>query len=205
MTTANPGRTINRSGCVGNTIKVAAGHYVDLANPTPHSIDIRTIAAALSKMCRFGCHAPRFYSVAEHCIHATDLAVSEGFVGGALRAVFLHDAAEAYIGDVVKPLKVMLPDYAVVERRMEQAVSEAFGVDFERWAETVKRFDWMMLKAEKMTLWPDDCEEWTGFADIDVRQVKFKFFMPAEAELHFMRYAEVFGLIDKRSTQGATP
>lgn len=187
--------TIDRTGCRGNTIKVAAGHYVDLAAPSPDSIDILTVAASLSKLCRFGCHVPIFYSVAEHCIHATALAVSEGLVGDALRAVFLHDAAEAYIGDVVKPLKVMLPDYAVVERRMEQAVAKSFGVDFERWADVVKRFDRMMLKAEKLTLWPDDREEWTGFAGIDHRQVKFQFWMPNDAEREFLRFAETLGLV----------
>lgn len=192
---------IDRTGCLGNTIKVAAGHYVDLANPSPESIDIGTIAAALSKLCRFGCHCPRFYSVAEHCIHATALAASEGFVGDGLLAVFLHDAAEAYVGDVVKPLKVMLPDYAIVEQRMERAVSKAFGADFERWADTVKRFDRMMLKAEKLTLWPDDREEWTGFAEIDVRQVKFQFWMPDDAERHFISNAEVLGLLPPREAK----
>ncbi len=187
--------TIDRTGCLGNTIKVAAGHYVDLADPSPESIEIGTVAASLSKLCRFGCHCPRFYSVAEHCIHATALAVSEGFAGDALRAVFLHDAAEAYIGDVVKPLKVMLPDYAVVEQRMEKAVAESFGVDFVRWADTVKRFDRMMLKAEKLTLWPDDREEWTGFAEIDHRQVRFQFWMPDDAEREFLRFAETLGFV----------
>jgi len=185
---------VDLTGCRGNTIKVAAGHYIDLANPTPDAIDIDTIAAALSKLCRFGCHCPRFYSLAEHCVHATALAISEGYVGDALRAVFLHDAAEAYIGDVVKPLKVMLPDYAVVEARMEQAVAGSFGINFERWADTVKRFDRMMLKAEKLTLWPDDREEWQGFAEIEARQVIFRFWMPDDAERAFLRFAETLGL-----------
>ena len=70
--------TIDRFGCLSNTIKVAAGHYVDLVNPDPGSIEIKSIAAALSKVCRFGGHCPVFYSVAEHCIHATALAASEG-------------------------------------------------------------------------------------------------------------------------------
>ena len=179
----------DRTGCVGNTIKVAGGHYVDLANPDPSTIDIETVASALSKLCRFGCHCPRFYSVAEHSVHAMKLARDDGFRGDALRAVLLHDAAEAYIGDVVKPLKVMLPDYRAVEERMELAVEVRFGIDYARWGTAVKRFDLMMLKAEKCEMWPEDTEQWEGFADIPRRHVSFRFWEPRMAELQFLRIA----------------
>lgn len=186
---------LDRVGCLGNTIKVAAGHYVDLANPHPMSIDLPTIASALSKLCRFGCHCPTFYSVAEHCVHATRLAAADNLCREGLRAVLLHDAAEAYVGDVVKPLKVMLPDYAKVEARMEAAVSERFGVDFKRWSTEIKRYDRMMLKAEKIALWPEDTEEWTGFAEIEDCEVELGLWSPHDAEWKFLFNAEVLGLI----------
>lgn len=183
---------VDNFGCVGNKIKVAGGHYVDLANPDPASIDLNTIASALSKMCRFGCHSPVFYSVAEHCVHATLLAEADRCSNEALRAVLLHDAAEAYIGDVVKPLKVMLPDYAVVERRMEAAVAERFGVSFD--GVDVKRYDQLMLKAEKTRLWPDDSEQWAGFAGLPNRDVDFLFWMPEQAESQFLSLAHSIGV-----------
>ena len=186
--------SIDTFGCMKSTIKVAAGHYVDLAEPDPATIDIVTVAAALSKICRFGGHCPAFYSVAEHCIHATKLAFSEGFVGEAAIAVFLHDAAEAYIGDMVKPLKVMMPQYAEVEQRFEAAIQNAFCVDFHKWADVIKRFDRAMLKAEKIAMWPEDTEVWMGFSEIEDRDVELRYFDPLDAEKHFLDMAQVLGL-----------
>jgi hypothetical protein len=186
--------TLDTFGCLNNTIKVSAGHYVDLANPVPESIEIKTISSALSKICRFGGHCPRFYSVAEHCIHATALACSEGYSGDALVAVFLHDAAEAYIGDMVKPLKVMIPQYCEFEQRMEAAIQAAFGVDFSLWTDVIKRFDRAMLKAEKIAMWPEDREKWFGFSEIEDSVVKFQFWEYGEAEMQFLAMARTLQL-----------
>lgn len=182
-------KMLDRFGCLNNTIKVAAGHYIDLVNPDPDSIEIKSIAAALSKICRFGGHCPKFYSVAEHCIHATEMAYHEGYTDDALAAVFLHDAAEAYIGDMVKPLKVTMPQYAEAEKRMEAAIQAAFNVDFLKWADVIKRFDRAMLKAEKVTMWPEDTEKWAGFGEVEDRVVQFQFWDPVQAESQFLKMA----------------
>lgn len=188
-------QALDTFGCLNNTIKVSAGHYVDLANPDPATIEVKSIAAALSKVCRFGGHCPKFYSVAEHCIHATALACSEGYAGDALTAVFLHDAAEAYIGDMVKPLKVTMPQYGEAEQRIEAAIQAAFGVDFSKWMEVIKRFDRAMLKAEKVTMWPEDTEKWAGFSEIEDRVVRFQFWEPSEAEIQFLAMARTLQLV----------
>lgn len=188
-------QVLDRFGCLNNTIKVSAGHYVDLANPDPSTIEVKSIAAALSKVCRFGGHCPQFYSVAEHCIHTTALACSEGFTGDALIAVFLHDAAEAYIGDMVKPLKVTMPQYGEAEQRIEAAIQAAFGVDFSKWMDVIKRFDRAMLKAEKVTMWPEDTEKWAGFSEIEDRVVKFQFWEPSQAEMQFLAMARTLQLV----------
>lgn len=188
-------QVLDTFGCLNNTIKVSAGHYVDLANPDPTTIEVKSIAAALSKVCRFGGHCPKFYSVAEHCIHATALACSEGYAGEALTAVFLHDAAEAYIGDMVKPLKVTMPQYGEAEQRIEAAIQAAFGVDFSKWMDVIKRFDRAMLKAEKVTMWPEDTEKWAGFSEIEDRVVRFQFWEPSEAEIQFLAMARTLQLV----------
>lgn len=188
-------QVLDTFGCLNNTIKVSAGHYVDLANPDPSTIEVKSIAAALSKVCRFGGHCPQFYSVAEHCIHATALACSEGYTGDALIAVFLHDAAEAYIGDMVKPLKVTMPQYGEAEQRIEAAIQAAFGVDFSKWMNVIKRFDRAMLKAEKVTMWPEDTEKWAGFSEIEDRVVKFQFWEPSQAEMQFLAMARTLQLV----------
>lgn len=181
-------------GCIANTIKVAAGHYVDLGNPDPATIEIQSIAASLSKICRFGGHSPQFYSVAEHCVHATGLAASEGFRGADLVAILLHDAAEAYCGDMVKPLKIMMLEYAVVERRLEAAIEKAFGIDFSAHQTAIKRFDRAMLKAEKIAMWPNDAQEWTGFRSIEDTVVSFGFWAPGKAEANFLSMARALKL-----------
>lgn len=189
MTTA-----IDKVGCVGNTIKVAQGHYVSLLEPDPATIEIRSIAAALSKTCRYGGHCPDFYSVAEHSIHAANLARATGFDTWVVRAVFLHDAAEAYLGDMVKPLKSAMPAYRVVEERMEAAIAAAFNVDFQRWHAVIKRFDWIMLKAEKAALWPDDTDVWPGLENVEDRDVTFRFWDPTYAEEEFLAAAMTLGI-----------
>jgi len=181
-------------GCLNNTIKVSSGHYLDLRDPQPEQIDIKSIAAALSKICRFGGHCPKFYSVAEHCILAERLALRHGFQGEALDAVFLHDAAEAFIGDMVKPLKIMVPEFQAIESRIEAAIETRFGVDFEKWQPVIKRFDRAMLKCEKLSMWPDDSEQWSGFSEIDAADVTLNFWSHERAEYNFLRIAEVRGL-----------
>lgn len=177
---------IDSYGCLNNTIKVASGHYVDLLNPDPATIDIESIAKALSKICRFGGHCPRFYSVAEHSILACNLALNDGVRGKELMAVLLHDAAEAYIGDMVKPLKVLMDQYRESEEKVEAAVAKRFNVNFNLFRGTIKRYDRAMLKAEKMFFWPHDTEEWSGFGEIEEVDVEIKALQPDDVERQFL-------------------
>ena len=76
------------------------GRLFDPFNPDPALIDLRDIAHALGNICRFGGHSRRYYSVAEHSILVASL-VPEPLRLPAL----LHDAAEAYLGDIITPIK----------------------------------------------------------------------------------------------------
>ena len=183
-------------GCHGNTIKVFRGHYVDLANPTPESIEIESIAWALAKTCRFGGHCPMFYSVAEHSVRASLAAYSDGLGAEVAFAVLMHDAAEAYIGDIVKPLKLMLGNkIAEIEQNLEVAIGIRFGIDWNAHKESIKRFDRLMLKAEKIKFWPMDTEQWAGFAAIELRPIftpSWKPWSPDEAAKTFLNAAAEF-------------
>lgn len=191
---------VDRVGCVNDTIKVAAGHYVDLMNPDPATIDIESIAAALSKICRFGGHTPSFYSVAEHSVMATVLAANEGYVGEALKAVLLHDATEAFLGDMVKPLKVHMSAYQSVEKRMEQAIADRFGVDFAMFRDVIHRYDMQMLKLEKNRFWPRDKTVWAGFDEIREVNLPIHFLPPTKAQFVFLEAATAIGLHPLDST-----
>lgn len=148
-------------GCRSGVIATASGQYFDVLQPDPDKIFLSDIALALSKICRFGGHPRCFYSVAEHCVNAARLAQHREESVEVVRAVLLHDATEAYIGDVVKPLKNALADvYAPIEQRLQAAIGERFGVDFDATHERIKFYDYTLLFAEKRSLFPDTGTKW---------------------------------------------
>lgn len=184
--------TKNNTGCIGSKMIVAAGHYVDLVAPDPDDIDIHSIGAALSKICRFGGHVPRFYSVAEHSVLAATTAVEHEGVNcsAAIKAVFLHDAAEAYIGDMIRPLKNMMGEFRRIERLFERAIEQRFNVDFQEHGDLIKRVDNILLLAEKKALFPNDKQLWTDLKDVESVEIEFGFFQPQEAEIIFADTAD---------------
>lgn len=92
-------------------ILLRSGVMHDLLNPAANGDpNIEDIAHALANICRWTGHTSRFYSVAEHCIRAAAIAPS-----GCKLHVLMHDATEAYLGDVATPLKQLLPKYQEIE------------------------------------------------------------------------------------------
>ncbi len=93
-------------------------------DPCPDEVEIADIAHALSNICRFGGHTREFYSVAQHSVFVSNLLDS---VANQRRGL-MHDATEAYIGDIVRPIKQDWPEYQAVEARLWHAVCERFGL-----------------------------------------------------------------------------
>ena len=92
-------------------------------DPRPEDICIDDIAHALARTCRFGGHTTDFYSVAQHSVMVSHIVQPElAFVG------LMHDATEAYCGDVVQPLKYALPDYLNIEDCIWEAVAARFNL-----------------------------------------------------------------------------
>lgn len=154
---------MNVFGCVGHTFLLRSGRYFDLDKPDPKLICLSDIAASLSKICRFGGHTPKHYSVAEHSLLAAKEAFISGHCAEECRAVMLHDAVGAYVGDMIKPLKMLVGyAYADVEKNVEAAVGTAFNVDFTKHAKVIKKFDQAMLIAEKRFFFSHDRVKWYG-------------------------------------------
>lgn len=103
------------------TIALAGGSYFDFETADCARVTITDIARGLSHACRFAGQCPRFYSVAEHSVHVSRI-VPPAYAWDAL----MHDAAEAFLGDVAKPLKNLLPDYRAIEARVERALAIRF-------------------------------------------------------------------------------
>ena len=115
---------------IGDWMQTATGRKFWPLDPRPEDVDIEDIAHALSNVCRFGGHCREFYSVAEHSVRVSDYV---GALGGApwhRLAGLLHDATEAYLGDMIRPLKIqaeMVP-FRLAEGRVEQAIRLRFSV-----------------------------------------------------------------------------
>jgi hypothetical protein len=132
-------------------IPLPSGKLFDFANPHPDMIDIEDIALALSKDCRFGGFCDGHYSVAQHSVLGA-MQIDEEFA----LEFLLHDAAEAYCGDVVSPLKRLLCDYNIVESRVDAAIRKKFGLPAEM-SPPVKAMDDAMYHTERrdLTSWAD--------------------------------------------------
>jgi 5'-deoxynucleotidase YfbR-like HD superfamily hydrolase len=98
----------------------------DPTDARPEDIQIRDVAHALSNMCRANGHFPRFYSVAQHCLHCETEAMTRGYSGKVRLACLLHDASEAYISDITRPVKASLPEYRAIEARLQELIYTKF-------------------------------------------------------------------------------
>lgn len=166
------------------SILTASGVYFDFTQPESYEYRIEAIAAALSKLCRFTGHVRQFYSVAQHSVLVSRLVPAEQALAG-----LLHDASEAFLGDVSSPLKALLPEYKTLERRVEQAIARAFGLPLELPAE-VKHADMVALMTEEAQLMPAHTDVWLGGIYQAAAGVHIVPQEPALAEAVFLRRFE---------------
>lgn len=119
------------------------------ATMTPDEFKLDDVPHALSKICRYNGLINRFYSVAQHSVMVCELAEAFYGKGDISFACLMHDAVEAYLGDISRPFKALLPDYQRIEKHVEGVICEAMNMstDPALWKE-VKRFDVMALHIE---------------------------------------------------------
>lgn len=154
----------------------------------PHidKVAIEDIAHGLAYQCRFNGQTKTFYSIAQHSLIVADL------VPPPLRlAALLHDAAEAYLGDMVKPLKVLLPEFAALEDKVTAIIAGTYGIDFSDYA-PIKRADLIALATEKRDLMPHSAERWAYLDGIAPLPGIIVAMDPGEAKQRFLqRYGEL--------------
>lgn len=156
--------------------------------PRIDKVAIEDIAHGLAFQCRFNGQTCDFYSVAQHSLIVADLVPQSHRL-----AALLHDAAEAYLGDMVKPLKVLMPEFSAVEDKVTALIAKAFGVSFRDYA-PIKRADLIALATEKRDLMPYSTEDWDYLQGIEPLPELIRPMSPMEAKVAFLdRYSTLTG------------
>ena len=178
-------------------ITTASSKHLDFINPHPDQITIEDIATGLSSVPRWGGQLKKWYSVAEHCILMLQAykAITKTINSEVCRAILLHDATEAYMGDIPRPLKVLIPDYQSIEKKLDIIIKLKFGISTNlEIQKIVHTFDEIMLKNEAIARGGDI--NW--LSDQKYKNVKLlpffgmHYFSPREAKRGFLNHWEKF-------------
>lgn len=130
------------------------GKVFDYNNITKESICVDDIAHSLSHINRFVGHSSRPYSVGEHVLWCQHMANELGYSARLKLLTLIHDFEEAYTGDCPTPLKVLLPEFSVIAKKVEKAIYENIGIEPPTPEEKylIKRIDLTMLAIEMRDL-----------------------------------------------------
>ena len=169
---------------LGNWMQTFTGEQFYPLDPNPAQIHIKDIAHALSLQCRYNGHCKHFYSVAQHSVLVSKLCSPENAFSG-----LMHDAAEAYLSDVISPIKPHLRGYDAIENRLLRVIFRHYGLSWPMPAE-VKEVDGRMCITEGQqlmydtTVWYVQAEPY----DIEIGQLS-----PPEAGYLFLeRFVELY-------------
>jgi len=183
MSTFNPATAVTTP-----YVSTFSGNRFYPLEPRIDVVAIEDIAHGLAYQCRFNGQTREFYSVAQHSLIVASLVPTD------LRlAALLHDAAEAYLGDMVKPLKVLLPQFADLEDKVTAIIAAAFAVDFSDYG-PIKRADLIALATEKRDLMPHSVERWAYLDDIRPLAQPIVAMSPSQAKQAFLaQFARLAG------------
>lgn len=167
-----------------NAILIRSGILFDVFNPKAEDIRIEDIAHALSNLCRYGGHSPKFYSVGQHSVLCS---LQPGSYQEQLEFL-LHDASEAYLVDLPRPIKKNMPDYVRIENNLLQVIFEHFNLNFPL-SDLVHKVDNEMLHYE-----------YDNFYDSSSPNSSFIFWSPEESKAKFLsRFYELTRLIKEQN------
>ena len=167
-------------------IQTYAGKQFWPLAPKPEDLDIVDIAHSLSLQCRFNGHCREFYSVAEHSVRVSEILPPDLALWG-----LLHDAAEAYLSDLPKPIKQLLPAFCEAEDRLLEVILDRFGLTWPL-PEEVHEADLRLLATEARDLMAPPPEPWG--LDIEPLPRAIEPWAPENAERRFLRAFEELAL-----------
>jgi hypothetical protein len=163
-----------------NAILVHSGVIFDVFNPKIEDIRIEDIAHALSNICRYGGHSPKFYSVAQHSVICS-------YESGTPQEQFeflMHDASEAYLMDLPRPIKRNMPDYIKIEDKLLDLIFTKYNLTFPL-VKRVKEVDDQVLHYEYRNFFEEP-------------DLNFEYWTPDQAKAAFAdRFEELYKLVNQ--------
>lgn len=170
-------------------IQTYTGRRFNPINPVPEAIVIEDIAHALSMQCRFSGHINQFYSVSQHSVLVSYVCDSSE----ALHAL-LHDASEAYLVDLPRPIKKSgsLDNYLQFEERMERAIAKRFNIP-DKMTPSVRMADDLLLSTEARDLLTPKRDDWQLLTEpLPFKIVPWS--QPEAKRIFIRRYCQLTGL-----------
>ena len=149
---------------MGNYITTYTRKHFDPINPDAELICIEDIAHALPMICRGNGHVSSFWSVGEHCILCAKEAAAKGYSNRLVLAALLHDASEAYLSDITRPLKKHLEVYLQAESKLQNMVYGMFLGELpnEQEREQIDSVDNVMLYHEFLHYTSEELSNYKG-------------------------------------------
>lgn len=176
----------------GGNFTTFTGIMFNPINPEIYMVNIKDICHSLSNVCRFGGHVSEFYSVAQHSVHVSQICDPEDALAG-----LMHDASEAYIGDMVRPLKYTdsMQPFREIELNLEKIIAKRFGIN-NPMPPSVKAADDVLVVAEALRLFNPQ-PKW-ALDTLSIKPHSFKLtdiWSPKFARAMFMqRFLELSGI-----------
>jgi uncharacterized protein len=184
---------------INSEVEVFSGRLVDVLNPKATDIDIIDIAHSLSMQCRFNGHTSVFYSVGEHCALMMDWILATHKTPSLPHlalSILLHDATEAYLCDIPRPVKLYLPEYKKWEKNFENVISQKYGVLLG--TPFIKQCDNRIVHNEREILLPNGKNNVWTIPGTPLEGLKIQAWSPSEAKYEFLtRYNEMTAAIAK--------
>lgn len=169
----------------GNWIHVHSGGRFYFNPDFQYEYNIEDIAHALSMICRYGGHCRYHYSVAQHSLAIASVLTDP------LEKVYalLHDASEAYLGDIPRPLKHSgtFEEYREIEAQLENDIFASFGLDVDKMPEYIKYLDHNIVRNEAVNLFDREPDWTTKFEKLDMDKQLFYRTAPEVIERKFLQ------------------
>jgi hypothetical protein len=176
----------------GPYLQTVSGRFVNPFEPDPEQLDIGDIGRALANICRFGGHTRSFYSVAQHSVIVSELVEQRGGDVEDTFAALMHDATEAYLGDMPHPIKHRSPlgaAFKLAEAHLEQVIAQRFKIKPN--VPEIKKLDRALLATERRAFSTENWH-WPELDGVQPLDLELQSWSPdVAAERFAARYAEL--------------